>query len=158
VSDVHTPALAAAQGLAEYPGFDLLSRWADGERDIEVKGRARVGEVELSENEWARAATLREKYWLYVVFDCATERPRLITVRDPFKALIANAKGGVRIDASTILEQRDRSSTMNEADRPRLIEVAFPLKETSLDSVHEKNVRHGHISTLLMSGHKVACW
>ncbi len=35
---------------------------------------------------------------------------------------------------------------MNE-DR-RLIEVAFPLKQTSLDSVHEKNVRHGHISTL----------
>ena len=33
-------------------------------------------------------------------------------------------------------------------DRPRLIEVAFPLKQTSLDSVHEKNVRHGHISTL----------
>ena len=31
---------------------------------------------------------------------------------------------------------------------PRLIEVAFPLKQTSLDSVHEKNVRHGHISTL----------
>ena len=30
----------------------------------------------------------------------------------------------------------------------RLIEVAFPLKETSIDSVHEKNVRHGHISTL----------
>ena len=30
----------------------------------------------------------------------------------------------------------------------RLIEVAFPLKEVSLDSVHEKNVRHGHISTL----------
>src|SRR5438046_4870074 len=30
----------------------------------------------------------------------------------------------------------------------RLIEVAFPLKEASIDSVHEKNVRHGHISTL----------
>lgn len=30
----------------------------------------------------------------------------------------------------------------------RLIEAAFPLKQTSLDSVHEKNVRHGHISTL----------
>ena len=29
----------------------------------------------------------------------------------------------------------------------RLIEVAFPLKQVSLDSVHEKNVRHGHIST-----------
>lgn len=33
-------------------------------------------------------------------------------------------------------------------DKPRLIEHAFPLKQTSLDSVHEKNVRHGHISTL----------
>src|SRR3989442_215357 len=30
----------------------------------------------------------------------------------------------------------------------RLIEQAFPLKQASLDSVHEKNVRHGHISTL----------
>ncbi|MDP2856916.1 MAG: DUF1156 domain-containing protein [Bacillota bacterium] len=30
----------------------------------------------------------------------------------------------------------------------RLIEVAFPLEQTSLDSVHEKSVRHGHISTL----------
>lgn len=33
-------------------------------------------------------------------------------------------------------------------DKPRLIEVAFPLKQVSIDSVHEKNVRHGHISTL----------
>ena len=30
----------------------------------------------------------------------------------------------------------------------RLIEVAFPLKQVSLDSVHEKNVWHGHIRTL----------
>lgn len=30
----------------------------------------------------------------------------------------------------------------------RLIEAAFPLKQASIDSVHEKNVRHGHISTL----------
>lgn len=30
----------------------------------------------------------------------------------------------------------------------RAIEVAFPLEQVSLDSVHEKSVRHGHISTL----------
>ena len=30
----------------------------------------------------------------------------------------------------------------------RLIEAAFPLQQVSADSVHEKNVRHGHISTL----------
>jgi adenine-specific DNA methylase len=35
-----------------------------------------------------------------------------------------------------------------ETNGKRLIEVAFPLKQTSIDSVHEKNVRHGHISTL----------
>jgi putative DNA methylase len=33
-------------------------------------------------------------------------------------------------------------------DCARLIEVAFPLQQASIDSVHEKNVRHGHISTL----------
>ena len=33
-------------------------------------------------------------------------------------------------------------------DNRRLIEVAFPLEQVSLDSEHEKNVRHGHISTL----------
>jgi putative DNA methylase len=37
---------------------------------------------------------------------------------------------------------------MQMTDRPRLIEMAFPLKQASLDSVYEKNIRHGHISTL----------
>lgn len=37
---------------------------------------------------------------------------------------------------------------MSGPNGKRLIEVAFPLKQTSIDSVHEKNVRHGHISTL----------
>ena len=37
---------------------------------------------------------------------------------------------------------------MTTNNSKRLIEVAFPLKQVSLDSVHEKNVRHGHISTL----------
>lgn len=33
-------------------------------------------------------------------------------------------------------------------DYSRLIEHAFPLRQASIDSVHEKNVRHGHLSTL----------
>src|SRR5947209_13704406 len=37
---------------------------------------------------------------------------------------------------------------MPDYDNPRLIEVAFPLKQASLDPVHAQNVRHGHISTL----------
>ena len=37
---------------------------------------------------------------------------------------------------------------MMAARRKRLIEVAFPLEEVSAHSRREKNVRHGHISTL----------
>ena len=33
-------------------------------------------------------------------------------------------------------------------DRERLSESTLPLRQVSLDSVHEKSVRHGHISTL----------
>ena len=40
------------------------------------------------------------------------------------------------------------ASVDDGGDGRRLIESAFPLKEASIDSVHEKNVRHGHISTL----------
>ena len=39
----------------------------------------------------------------------------------------------------------ERGDVLN--DTSRLIEHAFPLEQASLDSVHEKNVRHGHIST-----------
>src|SRR5947207_5751503 len=46
------------------------------------------------------------------------------------------------------LPQRKRMHCMDNTMDKRLIEVDFPLKQTSLDSVHEKNVRHGHISTL----------
>ena len=36
----------------------------------------------------------------------------------------------------------------NQTRRKRLIEVAFPLEEVSAHSRREKNIRHGHISTL----------
>jgi len=98
VLDVSTPAGAQAAGLIEWPGFDLLSRRPDGEeRAIEVKGRAGVGDVELSENEWIRADNLRQKYWLYVVYNCASDAPRLERVHDPFGKGIGRAKGGVVI-------------------------------------------------------------
>jgi putative DNA methylase len=38
--------------------------------------------------------------------------------------------------------------TIPATNAKRLIEVDFPLEQVSLDAVHEKNVRHGHISTL----------
>ena len=104
VIDVSTPELALAAGLDRSPGFDLLVRQTDGAvRGVEVKGRRAVGDVELTENEWTRAVNLRERYGLYVVFDCASPHPRLLRVRDPFGRLLARAKGGVVIDEKTIL-------------------------------------------------------
>ena len=101
VRDVSTPPKAKLAGLNDYPGFDLYSRRSNGdaleERGIEVKGRVGVGEIELTENEWARACNLRDKYWLYAVFDCGGNQPRLFRVQDPFAKLIAKARSSVAI-------------------------------------------------------------
>ena len=103
VRDVSTPDKARLAGLTDYPGFDLLSKRPGEERGIEVKGRVGVGEIELTENEWARACILRERYWLYVVFDCGGAKPRLLRVQDPFAKLIAKARGSVVIGYSDIV-------------------------------------------------------
>ena len=66
-------------------GFDLISRRPHPEdpktfvevRFIEVKGRAGVGEVFLSANEYRAAERLKSDYWLYAVFNCAKPAPPL---------------------------------------------------------------------------------
>jgi superfamily II DNA or RNA helicase len=73
-------------------GFDLISRRPHPEdpatavevRFIEVKGRAGVGEVALTTNEYKTAERLKNDYWLYVVFDCAAV-PRLHAVQNPIR-------------------------------------------------------------------------
>lgn len=50
----------------------------------------------------AQVSYLREGYWLYVAFDCATPKPRLVRVCDPFGRLLARAKGSVVIQAGQI--------------------------------------------------------
>jgi hypothetical protein len=103
VKDVSTPARARAAGLGDHPGFDLLATYPDGSRRaIEVKGRAQVGDVEMTGNEWSKACNLLGGYWLYAVFDCATPQPQLCRVRNPFQSLLATAKGGVIIDERRI--------------------------------------------------------
>jgi superfamily II DNA or RNA helicase len=77
VFDVSSPHLAR--------GYDLESHRANGDKVvIEVKGRAGRGPVQLTDNEWPTAANVRDKYWLYVVADCATD-PKLFRVRDPIR-------------------------------------------------------------------------
>ena len=91
VQDVSSPEKARAAGLSDWPGFDLLSRGPNGEeRCIEVKGRAGRAAVRMELNEWKQACNLGGRYWLYVVFDCATPTPRLHRVPDPFRNLLAS--------------------------------------------------------------------
>ncbi len=86
---VHVPELARAAGLPDHPGFDLLSvRPGNERRCIEVKGRAGIGEIEVTDNEWARACNLRGEYWLYAVYHCATAAPQMVRVQDPFEKLL----------------------------------------------------------------------
>lgn len=74
----------------ENRGFDLISRRPHPEdpqtaidvRFIEVKGRAGVGEVALTSNEYKTAERLKNDYWLYVVFNCGTT-PQIHPVQNP---------------------------------------------------------------------------
>jgi hypothetical protein len=71
-------------------GFDLISRRPDPEdprtalevRFIEVKGRAGIGQIALTANEYKTAGRLKADYWLYTVFNCRGN-PELHPVRDP---------------------------------------------------------------------------
>ena len=77
VFDVSSPHLAR--------GYDLESHRANGDKVvIEVKGRSGRGAVQLTDNEWPTAANVRDKYWLYVVVDCAAN-PKLFRVCDPIR-------------------------------------------------------------------------
>ncbi len=74
----------------ENRGFDLIARkphpddpkTAIDVRFVEVKGRAAIGEVILSDNEYRTAVRLRKDYWLYAVFNCAT-KPQAHIIQDP---------------------------------------------------------------------------
>jgi hypothetical protein len=75
---------------ADNRGFDLISRKPHPHdaktftdvRFIEVKGRAGVGEVALTANEYKTAERLKRDYWLYVVFNCGS-KAELHIVQEP---------------------------------------------------------------------------
>ncbi|AEH51465.1 helicase-related protein [Pseudothermotoga thermarum] len=72
-------------------GFDIRSRGKEEIRYIEVKARAKDGEIILTPNEWIKARMLREKYWLYVVTN-AENNPELYIINNPAENLKAIEK------------------------------------------------------------------
>jgi len=102
IEDVSNPSWAT--------GYDLRSHRSDGTvRYIEVKGRAGLRQVSLTENEWRQAANHRDKYWLYTVYHCETNAPSLHRVADPFGKLLATS-GGVVITAGDVLSAAEPSN------------------------------------------------
>jgi len=76
-------------------GWDVTSlQVGQVARYIEVKGRAGVGGVALTPNEWIKAQRFGKDYWLYVVVNCRTG-PELHLIQDP--ALKLNPKEEVSI-------------------------------------------------------------
>ena len=112
VSDVSKPERARSAGLPDWPGFDLLSRHPGEARNIEVKGRAGQGAIAMEANEWKQACHLGDSYWLYVVFDCATPRPRLVRVRDPFAKLLARSRESAvyTISAASLIDAAEQEA------------------------------------------------
>ncbi|HDP99173.1 MAG TPA: DUF3883 domain-containing protein [bacterium] len=74
----------------ENRGFDLISRKPHPEdpktavevRFIEVNGRAGVGEVSLTSNEFKTAERLQKDFWLCVIFNCAA-KPQIHLIQNP---------------------------------------------------------------------------
>ena len=100
VYDVSSPHLAR--------GYDLESHRANGEKVvIEVKGRSGRGPVQLTENEWPTAANIRDRYWLYVVVDCAT-KPTLFRVQDPAYKLAVKTRQSFTINIGDIVQEAER--------------------------------------------------
>lgn len=109
VFDVSTPERARAMGLPDWPGFDLLSEHpATGEtRAIEVKGRASSGDVQMTENEWYKALNVGPGYWLYVVYHCATVKPYVLPIQDPFTKFRDRVRVNICIPETDILRCAD---------------------------------------------------
>jgi superfamily II DNA or RNA helicase/DNA-binding XRE family transcriptional regulator len=109
VKDVHTPELARVAGLGDHPGFDLFSRRPDSsERAIEVKGRAQTGDIDISANEWSAACNLRHGYWLYVIYECASSKPQLMRIIDPWNKMLAEARNYILDEIEIIHKAEER--------------------------------------------------
>ena len=88
-------------------------------RFIEVKGRAAVGEIALTANEYKTALRLGDEYWLYVVFNCASQ-PQVTTIQNParFDWEPLSKIDCYRLSSETIIESQCFSQQTELVDRP----------------------------------------
>ncbi|HEV2120768.1 MAG TPA: helicase-related protein [Candidatus Bathyarchaeia archaeon] len=93
-------------------GFDIRSKEPEGKtRYVEVKARAGIGPVALTQNEWFKAQRLGNDYYLYAVWNAAKDpnaKPRV--VQDPARNLKVEEKIEVvrYIIPASEIEQKSR--------------------------------------------------
>lgn len=95
-------------------GFDLRSsNNSSNTRYIEVKTRAQVGPVALTQNEWFKAQRFGNDYYLYVVFN-ATTNPELHIIPNPASVLKPEEKVEIvryLVESSEILNKSMKAYT-----------------------------------------------
>jgi hypothetical protein len=98
-------------------GFDIRSWGQDRSiRYIEVKGRAGVGAVWLTPNEWQIAQRFGQGYWLYIVVNAATD-PQLKRIEDPVHTLkVVEEKETVRYIVSVESWQEAAEAVTNRSE------------------------------------------
>jgi hypothetical protein len=77
-------------------GFDVRSTSPDGhKRYIEVKARAGMGAVALTQNEWFKAKRFQDEFYLYAVLN-ASKEPVLYRIENPAALLMPEEQVEVR--------------------------------------------------------------
>ena len=102
-----TPADVSEENL----GFDVRSTAPDGrKRYIEVKARAAIGPVALTQNEWFKAKRFQAEYYLYAVLNAASA-PTLYRIPNPAALLKPEEQVEVRylVSVNEITSKGERS-------------------------------------------------
>jgi hypothetical protein len=76
-------------------GYDIRSKGKNEIRYIEVKTRKNEGSIALTLNEKNYAERFKEQYWLYVVYNAASN-PELLIINNPAEKLKMEEKKEVR--------------------------------------------------------------
>jgi hypothetical protein len=61
----------------------------------------------MTSRERANACNMRQYYWLYAVYNCATPNPRLVRVRDLFGNLLVKTKGSDLVSHAQATESEE---------------------------------------------------
>ena len=92
-------------------GFDVRSTSPDGyKRYIEVKTRAEMGPVALTQNEWFKAKRFQDEFYLYAVLNIS-KAPTLYRVQNPAALLKPEEQVEVRylVSVNEIISKGERA-------------------------------------------------